>query len=80
MLRPFFRPRSSSSPLESLEPDDWVFDLESTAFPGSAMGKTQELTEKTHPHLQLGKTMVSIPEVHPGDQVYCKCLNKTFQL
>lgn len=69
MLRPFFRPKSAES---SLDPEDWTLDLESSSFPGSAMGKTQEPNEKTHPHLQLAKTMVSIPEVRPGDQVYCK--------
>jgi hypothetical protein len=67
ILRPFFRPRTSSSGL-----DDWVVDLESAAFPGSQMGKTQELSETTHPHLQLSRTMVSVPCVEPGDQVYCE--------
>lgn len=66
MLRPFFRPRTSSSGL-----DDWVVDLESAAFPGSQMGKTQELSDTTHPHLQLSRTMVSVPRVEPGDQIYC---------
>jgi hypothetical protein len=68
MLRPFFKPRTSSSGL-----DDWVVDVESPAFPGSQMGKTQELNETTHPHLQLGHTMVSVPRVEPGDQIYCEC-------
>ncbi len=68
ILRPFFRPRTSSSGL-----DDWVVDLESTAFPGSQMGKTQELSDTNHPHLQLSRTMVSVPRVEPGDQIYCEC-------
>ena len=68
MLRPFFKPRTSSSGL-----DDWVVDVESATFPGSQMGKTQELNETTHPHLQLGRTMVSMPRVEPGDQIYCEC-------
>jgi hypothetical protein len=68
ILRPFFRPRTSSSGI-----DDWVVDLESAAFPGSQMGKTQELSETTHPHLQLSRTMVSIPRVEPGDQIYWHC-------
>ena len=67
ILRPFFRPRTSSS-----GPDDWVIDLESAAFPGSQMGKTQELSETTHPHLRLSRTMLSVPLVEPGDQVYCE--------
>lgn len=68
ILRPFFRPRTSSSGL-----DDWVVDLDSAAFPGSQMGKTQELSEITHPHLQLSRTMLSVPRVDPGDQIYCEC-------
>ncbi|TFK74767.1 DUF1479-domain-containing protein [Pluteus cervinus] len=71
MLRPFFRPKSSTS--TSLEADDWVLDLEATSFPGSQIRKTQELNDKTHPHLRLDKTMVSIPRVEPGDQVFWHC-------
>jgi hypothetical protein len=67
ILRPFFKPRTPFSGL-----DDWVVDLESPAFPGSQMGKTQELCERTHPHLQLSRIMVSVPLVEPGDQIYCR--------
>jgi Protein of unknown function (DUF1479) len=66
ILRPFFKPRQPSSGL-----DDWVVDLENANFPGSQMGKTQELNNRTHPHLQLSRTMVSVPRVEPGDQIYC---------
>lgn len=73
MLRPFFRPKLLSRSGEvSLAAEDWEVDLDSTAFPGSEMGKAQGLNEKTHPHLRLDKTMVSIPKVQPGDQVYCR--------
>ncbi|KAJ3505316.1 hypothetical protein NLJ89_g7485 [Agrocybe chaxingu] len=71
LLRPFFRPLNPLS--DSLKFEDWTVDLDSSAFPGSSIGKTQELNEKTHPHLRLGKTMVSIPRVEPGDQVYWHC-------
>lgn len=66
MLRPFFTPRTVSSGL-----DDWVVDLESSVFPGSYAGKSQALNYMSHPHLQLAHTMVSVPRVEPGDQVYC---------
>ncbi|TFK45112.1 hypothetical protein BDQ12DRAFT_695360 [Crucibulum laeve] len=69
ILRPFFRPTAGSS----LAFNDWKLDLESTAFPGSSPRKTQELNERTHPHLCLGRTMASIPRVEPGDQVYWHC-------
>lgn len=62
MLRPFFRARAGGG---------WAADLASAAFPGSAMGKAQELSAATHPHLRLAETMVSIPRVEPGDRVYC---------
>lgn len=70
ILRPFFRPKNPRS--DSLAFNDWELDLDSSRFPGSSIGKTQELNEKSHPHLQLDKTMSSIPKVEPGDQVYCK--------
>ncbi|KAF4562978.1 hypothetical protein EYR40_007304 [Pleurotus pulmonarius] len=72
MLRPFFRPRFNASPA-SLDPADWEPDLDTPAFPGNVIGKTQEVKEHLHPHLQLHRTMVSIPQVEPGDQVYWHC-------
>jgi len=69
MLRPFFRPIVPNS----LKFEDWEVNLDSSGFPGSSIGKTQELNEKTHPHLRLEKTMLSIPKVQPGDQVYWHC-------
>ncbi|KAF8871719.1 hypothetical protein BD779DRAFT_1453556 [Infundibulicybe gibba] len=71
MLRPFFRPKSPTS--TSLDFKDWEVDLDGPSFPGSSMGKTQELNPNTHPHLVLDKSMVSIPRVEPGDQVYWHC-------
>lgn len=65
MLRPFFRPGPAGG--------EWELDLESSSFPGSVPGKGQELNEETHPHLRLGETMTSIPEIQPGDQVYWHC-------
>lgn len=70
MLRPFFRPKNANS--TSLKVEDWVLDLEGSTFPGSRIKKAQELNEGTHPHLQLGRTMVSVPRVEPGDQVFCE--------
>ena len=67
MLRPFFAPTA-----RSLAADAWVLDRESSAFPGSVPAKAQELSAETHPHLQLARTLVSIPRVEPGDQVYCE--------
>ena len=32
-----------------------------------------ELSEATHPHLRLTTTMISVPQVHPGDMVFWHC-------
>ncbi|KAF8341047.1 hypothetical protein F5887DRAFT_888290 [Amanita rubescens] len=82
LLRPFFRPlKLSSTPAgdntkhntPSLKFEDWTVNLDSPEFPGSILGNTQELNERTHPHLDLAKTMVSVPRVDPGDQVFWHC-------
>ncbi|TIA91079.1 hypothetical protein E3P99_01261 [Wallemia hederae] len=67
ILRPFFAPIRGP---QHLDFDDWRLDLESTSFPGSSQGRTQELNSLTHPHLQLDRTMVSASRLSPGDQVY----------
>ena len=69
ILRPFFRPKCPSN--ASLAFEDWELDIDGTSFPGSVMTKFQQLNETTHPHLRLDKTMISLPKVEPGDQVYC---------
>lgn len=30
-------------------------------------------TTESHPHMQLEETMISIPDVHPGDTVFWHC-------
>ena len=78
ILRPFFSlPPEVASGVKSatdipLDADAWVLDLDNPAFPGSTPGKTQAITPLTHPHLRIDKTVVSIPRVEPGDQVYCE--------
>jgi hypothetical protein len=72
ILRPFFRPRSGASST-SYSSQDWVPDLDSTAFPGSIPGNTQEYNDDTHPHLKLSETMVPVQTIRPGDQVYWHC-------
>ena len=69
MLRPFFKPKPGCE--ASLEADDWEPDLERGELHGTSPGRAQNLSMKSHPHLQLDKTVVSIDFVEPGDQVYC---------
>lgn len=67
ILRPFFKPKRGPNYLGF---NDWELDLDSTKFPGSAPGRTLELSNNEFPHLQLDKTMVSVPHLKPGDQFY----------
>ncbi|KAI9375756.1 hypothetical protein BJX61DRAFT_531345 [Aspergillus egyptiacus] len=60
ILRPFFD-------AETLQPA-----IDAT-FPGSVPGACQEYNPVTHPHLELETTMVSVPEVEPGDFVAWHC-------
>lgn len=60
ILRPFFDTKS-------LQP------LQDATFPGSVPGACQEYNPVTHPHLDLETTMVSVPQVEPGDFVAWHC-------
>ncbi|KAF8331466.1 DUF1479-domain-containing protein [Cantharellus anzutake] len=78
ILRAFFSPIRTASEFGGnkngyLAAENWALDLESTAFPGSVPGRAQELSDETHPHLELTETMTSVPPVDPGDQVYWHC-------
>ncbi|KAJ7479260.1 hypothetical protein FB451DRAFT_1032103, partial [Mycena latifolia] len=72
MLHPFFC--TCDPTCSSLRWEDWnELNLDAPEFPGSQMGTGKELKYVTHPHLQLERTMISMPHVEPGDQVYCMC-------
>ncbi len=71
LLRPFFRLRPSSERDDiPLGFEHWELNLDGTEYPGSEL-TAQVLTERTHPHLRLEKSVTSVPRVEPGDQVYC---------
>lgn len=73
LLRPFFRAKQSISTLGReayLAADNWALDTESPDFPNAPPGRSQEYNDETHPHLELERTMVSIPPVWPGDQAW----------
>lgn len=76
LLRPLFKelqPRSALSHEDYLSAENWVLDMESTRFPGAPLARGQELNNETHPHLELERSMVSIPRVKPGDQAWWHC-------
>lgn len=60
ILRPFFNGETMQPTIDNV-------------FPGSVPGACQEYNPITHPHLDLEKTMVSVPEVEPGDYVAWHC-------
>ncbi|KAI9732013.1 MAG: hypothetical protein M1834_004464 [Cirrosporium novae-zelandiae] len=60
LLRPFFTPSNT-------------LDVTSSYFHGASPGQGQILTETWHPHLQLPRTMLSVPEAPPGTYVFWHC-------
>ncbi|KAL7419631.1 hypothetical protein Q5752_005544 [Cryptotrichosporon argae] len=73
LLRPLFRAKQSAAELARdayLNPANWELDLSTSAFPNSPPGRGQEQSEHTHPHLDLARSMVSLPPVAPGDQAW----------
>ncbi|KAF9869406.1 hypothetical protein CkaCkLH20_13123 [Colletotrichum karsti] len=73
LLRPFFHPlREDVDGEVFLREDNWVFtggERMISELHGATPGHCQELTEKLHPHLELGTSMVHMPKIKPGDFV-----------
>jgi hypothetical protein len=80
LLRPFFTPIQKFSPdiskSDFLNAKNWtmISEDEMTAeLQGATVGKSQELYEELHPHLDLSRTMVHMPQIKPGDLVLWHC-------
>ncbi|KAI0475709.1 DUF1479 domain protein [Xylariaceae sp. FL0804] len=87
LLRPFFHPVRPAADFfdedaedagESLflAPENWRFaagDEMTSELQGATPGHGQELDARLHPHLELARTMVHVPEVKPGDLVVWHC-------
>lgn len=88
LLRPFFRPvreraefgdadKGEEGEWEGyLHEDNWVFaggEEMTSEIQGAVIGHGQELTDEMHPHLELGRTMVHVPEIKAGDYVAWHC-------
>ncbi|KAI0874897.1 DUF1479-domain-containing protein [Hypoxylon argillaceum] len=53
-----------------LHPNNWNLNVTQTSIlHGAVPGYVQELSGALHPHLQLHRTMVSVPDLEPGDYV-----------
>ncbi|OAA45422.1 DUF1479 domain protein [Metarhizium rileyi] len=76
LLRPFFSPLNESRSPRFLDESNWKFigeaDMDSE-LQGASPGHGQELTDELHPHLELERTMVHVPEIKPGDFVAWHC-------
>ncbi|KAI1423255.1 DUF1479-domain-containing protein [Xylaria sp. FL1777] len=58
------------SEIDFLHPNNWNLNVSQTSvLHGAVPGYVQELNSALHPHLQLHRTMVSIPDLEPGDYV-----------
>lgn len=81
LLRPFFRDIKTLNQLggdkrRHLEVDNWEFtggEKMTSDLQGASPGHGQEFPEGLHPHLELERTMVHVPEVRPGDYVVWHC-------
>ncbi|KAF5379767.1 hypothetical protein D9615_005720 [Tricholomella constricta] len=77
ILRPFFRPTVSADSAGFLDASNWEFDISSPDFPGiyprDGGYAGPKPTPALHPHLELEKTMLSVPKVYPGDTVFWHC-------
>lgn len=77
LLRPFFRPIDENYAASGyLDERNWVFTPETemtSELQGATPGHGQELSDELHPHLELEKTMVHVPEIKPGDFVAWHC-------
>ncbi|KOS18002.1 Uncharacterized protein ESCO_002841 [Escovopsis weberi] len=77
LLRPFFEPVDGAlRGAEFLEERNWRFVGEegmTSELHGATPGHGQELNDGLHPHLELQRTMVHVPDVAPGDFVAWHC-------
>ncbi|KAJ3543225.1 hypothetical protein NM208_g3687 [Fusarium decemcellulare] len=68
MLRPFFKPPDKEEDI--MDAEKWIFDPESSWFPGTIKEQSQRLSLSSHPHLRLRDCLMFIPEMQPGDTVW----------
>lgn len=93
LLRPFFRPIrpvgsdvsvGSEERERFLAPENWEFtagDAMTSEFPGATPGYGMEFPRwEMHPHLELDRTMVHVPQVKAGDFVAWHCDSKLLPL
>lgn len=82
LLRPFFEAVQGGKRKGEegyLDESNWAFvgaEGMTSDLQGASPGHGQELTDELHPHLELDRTMVHVPEIRPGDFVAWHCDSK----
>ena len=67
ILRPFFVAPEDG---DWKDPELWKVDEDTGWFPGTYVWDSQLLSPASHPHLYLEDTLLSIPDMEPGDTVW----------
>lgn len=76
LLRPFFEAKNKTKGPAYLDESNWAFvgaEAMTSDLQGASPGHGQELTDELHPHLELERTMVHVPQINPGDFVAWHC-------
>lgn len=77
ILRPFMRPTVAFDSKDIWNVQNWKYDISSPEFPGILSYGSGFLgprpTPESHPNMRLEETMISIPDVKPGDTVWWHC-------
>lgn len=67
VLRPFFKAPEEGDWKDAKK---WEIDDESGWFPGAYRWDSQLLSRESHPHLYLEETLMSVPDMEPGDTIW----------
>ena len=78
LLRPFFSPRRPPPEVKAgpewdayLAPENWALEREQNSYVhGAVPGHAQRVTELWHPHLQLRRSMITLPTLQSGDYIF----------
>ncbi|KAH7363810.1 hypothetical protein BKA65DRAFT_590247 [Rhexocercosporidium sp. MPI-PUGE-AT-0058] len=73
LLRPFFKPPTSTNETDIMDGSKWTFDISDPWFPGTFRNDSQYASPSSHPHLRMTECMVNIPKMNPGDTVWWHC-------
>lgn len=67
LLRPFFSPQQEQQQQDEAD-QPWTFNRpQNSILHGALPSYAQQITPALHPHLQLDRSMVSVPHLEPGD-------------